>query len=110
MRWLTGLLLALVLVACKKDKGDVEYKRLIVASETATYINWGGQSTWSYKTKEAAGDEWTVGPKVIEGFDYEPGFEYVIDVRITRLPGNSCIDDCPGKRYQFVKQISKKIP
>lgn len=99
---LLALLSVVLFLGSCTEKGTVE--RVTVASDYADCVGVGpqlcllikfeGKSNWEY---------WYSG---IDGFEYEPGYEYVLDVRKESLLEPRAADQSSIK-YVLVKEISK---
>lgn len=100
---LTVLLIGCIAAGCNKD---FETKTFIVASQLATYTNWAGQTVTSIQVKENPTDPFRILGQEIEGFNYEPGFEYRISVKEYVLSDPP--QDASNLRYVLKKIISKQ--
>lgn len=76
---------------------------LTVASETR--IGMGVAEQECYLVKEANETTWSLFYSPIEGFDYEPGYEYVIRVKVTPLENPPM--DASSARFALEKVVSK---
>ena len=101
MRILVFLSMSLFLLMASCGGGDTS--KYTVASQNADCIGVGRQKCLLVKKGNAK--EWEYFYSNIEGFDYEPGYEYVIEVRET-TEENVPADDS-SIRYTLVKVISK---
>lgn len=102
MKHLFAFLLSMVLlVACKKE--TFETKTWIVADHKVDCV--GSAPQQCLLVKEAEGDNWQFLYNGIEGFDYEAGFEYRIEVKVYKVKNPPA--DGSSKRY-VLKQIINK--
>ncbi len=76
---LLSVMIALLSSACSSD--DEEKQVFTVASKTVVLPYGEGQPTRLYYVKTPSGSTWS--PTFIENLDYEPGYEYVIEVKET---------------------------
>ncbi|CAG9418675.1 DUF4377 domain-containing protein [Providencia alcalifaciens] len=58
------------------------------------------------KVKEKPTDDWQYFYSSIQGFSYEPGYNYVLEVQQFDVPNPPA--DAPSIRYELVKVIEKK--
>ncbi|CAG9415463.1 MULTISPECIES: DUF4377 domain-containing protein [Providencia] len=58
------------------------------------------------KVKEKPTDEWQYFYSSIQGFNYEPGYHYVVEVQQFDIPNPPA--DASSIRYELVKIIEKK--
>ncbi|MTC60922.1 DUF4377 domain-containing protein [Providencia rustigianii] len=58
------------------------------------------------KVKEKPADNWQYFYGSIQGFTYEPGYNYVLEVQQFDVPNPPA--DAPSVRYELVKIIEKK--
>jgi heat shock protein HslJ len=100
----------MVFASCKtanmaSTHSGVKYKtqQVIVASYKADCVGVGPQTCFLYKKNPE--DEWIFFYSEIEGFSYEPGFEYVITVK-TSADGND-YQDASNLKFELVEVISK---
>ena len=62
----------------------------------------------NFQIDEAIGGEtWQKEAITIEGFAFEFGYLYELEVEITALDTSNCQDDCPTHRYVLVREVSK---
>lgn len=59
-----------------------------------------------FLVKERDAQEWSLFYNDIEGFDYEPGYEYVLEVREEKLD-EPTMNNTRAIKYHLVKEISK---
>ena len=66
------------------------------------------RSCLNFQINEAIGGEsWQKEAITIEGFAFEFGYIYELEVEITALNTSNCQDDCPTHRYVLVREVSK---
>ncbi|MTG97784.1 MULTISPECIES: DUF4377 domain-containing protein [Myroides] len=82
-------------------EGTVTY---IIADKLADCTGVGPMKCMQIKESKDA--EWQFMYQGIEGFEYEEGFEYVVEVKRTELKNPPA--DAPSIRYTLVKLISKE--
>ena len=99
------LVVALSLYSCKKENQKEEIKTLIVADAKVDGTGWYAMSK-CYQVKEQESQAWMKFCDPIEGFDYQEGFEYVIEVDVYDIPNPP--QDGSSKRYVLKRIISKK--
>jgi hypothetical protein len=102
---LTIFLISLLTIGCKKDK-DFVTKTFIVASHKITYTNFFGQTVSNIQVKENPADPFRVLGQLIEGFNYEEGFEYTILVKEYTLPDPPA--DASNLRYVLTRILNKQ--
>lgn len=78
-------------------------KTFIIGSETADCT--GVMPMKCLQVKEKPTESWTVFYSNIEGFTYEPGYEYVLKVKTERIANPPA--DGSSIRYILVRQVSK---
>lgn len=91
-----------LLTACKQTKDTVRMK---VASEKRTAM--GAFPMDVLLVKEGDATEWSYFYSPIEGFQYEPGYEYVLEVK-KETREKPMPQDASSIRYLLVKEVSKK--
>lgn len=94
-----------VLSQCKpmpNSKSDNE-KTFIVGPETADCT--GVTPMKCLQVKEKASDSWQNFYTNIEGFTYEPGYEYVLKVKTEKIENPPM--DASSIKYTLIKQVSK---
>lgn len=97
---LFAVLLSVALSSCKEDIGNEI--TLTVASQKGTCNIVGEYSC--YIVKYDGSSTWTTIPESIKGFDYQPGYEYVI--RVSKKKVNNPPQDYTGE-YILHEVISK---
>jgi hypothetical protein len=93
---------ALIVVGCEKE--NFEIKSLIVADHKVDCVREEPQKCLLIRENE--NQQWQYFYGVIEGFNYEESFEYVIEVKIYDVENPPA--DGSGKRYVLKRIISKK--
>lgn len=95
----------LILANCTANPSadNSSVKSLFVASETKDCT--GVAPMKCLQIKEKATDTWQNFYSSIEGFTYEPGFEYELKVRTEKLENVPA--DGSSVRYVLVKEVSK---
>lgn len=89
-----------VLSSCSTTKDTV---RFTVASTAADCVGVAPQKCLLVKKGDAT--EWTFFYSAIEGFSYQPGYEYVLDVKETKIENAPA--DASSIKYELVKEVSK---
>lgn len=96
-------LLTIMQCAASANAGNGDEKTFIVGPETADCT--GVAPMKCLQVKEKQSENWTNFYSNIEGFTYEPGYEYVLKVKtekIANLPA-----DASSIKYTLIKQVSK---
>lgn len=88
------------LMACSAAKQISTYT---IASKTT--IGYGVGPMNCMLVKEGDGENWNLFYSQIEGFSYEPGYEYVLQVRKEKIDNPPA--DGSSIRYRLVKVVSK---
>ena len=78
-------------------------RTLIVAPEQVDCV--GFRPRKCLQVKENATDEWTYFYSYIDGFNYEPGYEYVLRVETKKRKNPPA--DAPSVKYTLLEQVSK---
>jgi hypothetical protein len=94
--------LSFFVIACKKEL--VKEQTLIVADHKVSCTGLVPQQCLLIKEKET--DNWEFFYDHIEGFDYESGYQYVIEIKVYDVT-NPPIDGS-GKRYVLKRIINKQ--
>ncbi len=92
--------MALLLGSCS-NSGKTE--KLTVASQQGDCI--GVAPMKCFLVKKEGQNEWEFLYNNIEGFNYEPGYEYVLEVKVDSVANPAA--DQSSLKYTLVKQISK---
>ena len=89
-----------IFISCNKDDNCSEI--LVVASQRITTESEG----CPYWIKKQGSNVWEIMYSTIQNFNYEEGYEYIIEVEATKTksPG----PDESGKQYTLLKIISKE--
>lgn len=95
----------LVLAQCKSmnNTSGNDEKTFIIASETADCT--GVAPMKCLQVKEKGSEDWQNFYSNIEGFTYQPGFEYTLKVRTEKIENPPA--DASSIRYILVKEVSK---
>lgn len=93
---------SLLLVSCKSSTGT---EKLVVASEQGDCM--GVAPMKCFLVKKEGQTSWEFLYNNIEGFKYEPGYEYVLDVKVEKIENPAA--DQSSLKYVFVKEISKVL-
>ena len=101
--------MVLAFVACTSNKDTVKFT---IASKTANCTGEGQQKCMLVKKGNATDWEYFYSP--IEGFNYEEGYEYVLEVKESSVdnppPGRSSIQYTLIKEVSKIKKTSENIP
>lgn len=97
--------ISFLLIQCKlmPNSSSGDEKTFIIASQTVDCTGVTPMKCLQFKEKES--DNWGNFYSNIEGFTYEPGFEYVLKVKTEKIK-NPPIDGSSIK-YSLVSQVSK---
>ncbi len=115
MKPLPQLLLFLLLsTACNSEITVVPEEQISASKMRINFYNslcngaFFERSCLNFQIDEAIGSEtWQKEAITIEGFTFEFGYIYELDVEITALDTSNCQDDCPTHRYVLVREVSK---
>ncbi|MDR2238290.1 MAG: DUF4377 domain-containing protein [Chryseobacterium sp.] len=88
----------------KKATADSAEKTLIVGPQTVDCSAGAGRMK-CMQVKESASGSWTNFYSNIEGFNYEPGYEYVLKVKTEKIANPPA--DASSIKYTLVEQVSK---
>ncbi|MCD7976580.1 MAG: DUF4377 domain-containing protein [Tannerellaceae bacterium] len=91
-----------LLISCNQPE-NVE--NLVVASSTVDCIGVGPQKCLLVKSEGET--DWTFLYSGIEGFNYQPGYEYLLKVRKEEVENPAA--DQSSIRYVLVKEISREM-
>ena len=97
---------SMLVMQCKpmpNSASSGDEKTFIVASQTVDCTGVAPMKCLQVKEKES--DSWGNFYSNIEGFTYEPGFEYVLKVKTEKLTNVPA--DALSIKYTLVKQVSK---
>ncbi|WP_353241825.1 DUF4377 domain-containing protein [Providencia sp.] len=96
----------MLLVGCQTAKtADIDNnKTFYVDSTLADCV--GVAPMKCMKVKENPNDDWQLFYSSIQGFEYQPGFSYILQVKQFDVPNPPA--DAPSIRYELVKIVEKK--
>ncbi len=102
MKKLIGLLflLPLLLISCSTNDNAV---KMVVASQRGDCVGVAPQKC--LYVKMGADTNWTFFYDQIEGFNYEEGYEYVLEVKKVKVENPPA--DGSSLKYTLVKEVSK---
>ncbi|WP_420552035.1 DUF4377 domain-containing protein [Tenacibaculum aiptasiae] len=100
--WLKTIVITLLLMSCISNQDNVE-KRILVASKKLNCTGIGPQKC--LLLKEVTAQNWEYFYDVIEGFNYEEGFEYVLEVSEKEV--SPVAADASAIKIVLVKIVSK---
>jgi len=94
-----------LMIQCKPMpiSSSEDEKTFIIASQTADCTGVAPMKCLQVKEKES--DKWENFYNNIEGFTYEPGFEYVLKVKTEKIENPPM--DGSSIKYTLVQQVSK---
>lgn len=94
-----------LITQCKPmpNSSSEDEKTFIIASQTVDCTGVAPMKCLQVKEKES--DSWRNFYNNIEGFTYEPGFEYVLKVKTEKIENPPM--DGSSIKYTLVKQVSK---
>lgn len=95
-----------ILTQCKpmqNNSSSEDEKTFIIASQTVDCTGVAPMKCLQIKEKES--DSWGNFYSNIEGFTYEPGFEYVLKIKTEKIQNPPM--DGSSIKYTLVKQVSK---
>ena len=97
--------IVLLLIQCKPmpNSSSGDEITMIIASETKDCTGVAPMKCLQVKEKET--DSWENFYSNIDGFTYEPGFEYVLKVKTEKIENPPM--DGSSIKYTLVKQVSK---
>ena len=100
----------IVFTGCGKDEDEKDkIVTLTIASEKRMgYAGWTGSLTPYYLAKNMEDDKWRFFCIYIEGFDYEEGYEYVVEIKVHEEPIDPTLADQELISYSLYKIISKE--
>lgn len=100
----------IVFTGCGKDEDEKDkIITLTIASEKRMgYAGWTGSLAPYYLTKNMEDDKWRFFCIYIEGFDYEEGYEYVVEIKVHEEPVDPTLADQELISYSLHKIISKE--
>lgn len=95
------LSIALLFGACGSDNVN---QKLTVASQQGDCV--GVVPMKCLLVKQEGQTDWQFFYSTIEGFNYEPGYEYVLEVKVDSI--NNPAADQSSLKYTLIKEISKE--
>ncbi|WP_374071375.1 DUF4377 domain-containing protein [Morganella morganii] len=99
--------LFLLMAGCSQnartDQAAENTRTLYIDSELADCV--GVAPMKCMKIKESPDAEWEFFYQSIDGFTYEPGYQYRVSVKTTNVPNPPA--DAPNIRYQLISVLSK---
>ncbi|WP_083506393.1 DUF4377 domain-containing protein [Chryseobacterium aquaticum] len=95
----------LIMIQCKPmpNSSSGDQKTIIIASQTVDCTGVAPMKCLQVKEKET--DQWENFYSNIEGFTYEPGFEYELKVKTEKIENPPM--DGSSIKYTLIKQVSK---
>lgn len=108
MIFITTVLIFLSL-ACRDSKDDESVKiQLIIASDTKLAINPVSGELQEYLLVKSSFDQsWVIFNNIIDHFDYEKGYEYILLVE--KKKNNIVASDAPLYSYSLIRIESKLL-
>ncbi len=88
----------------KKDAATANEKTLIIGAQTVDCSAGAGRMK-CMQVKEKESDSWQNFYSNIEGFTYEPGYEYVLKVKTEKIANPPA--DASSIKYTLIEQVSK---
>lgn len=106
MNKLNILLISVIifLASCASTKNT---EKITIASEKGDCV--GVAPMKCYLIKKEGQSNWEFLYTGIEGFNYEPGFEYVLEIKKDTIIGSNPVADRSSIKYTLVKEISKTL-
>jgi len=93
-----------VMTQCKSmPDSSADAKTFIVASQTVDCTGVAPMKCLQVKEKES--ESWQNFYSNIEGFTYEPGYEYILKVKTEKIANPPA--DASSIKYTLIKQVSK---
>lgn len=86
-----------------KTTAELDSQQMIIASEQGDCV--GVAPMKCLLVKDAEGENWTFFYNNIEGFNYEPGYEYVLLVKKENI--QNPLADQSSLKYTLVKEVLK---
>ncbi|MDX1804250.1 MAG: DUF4377 domain-containing protein [Alcanivorax sp.] len=97
--WFCGLLMVLLVACSKKPEGTLLY----VAPYPSACIGAGTMAC--LRVRDTADGNWRVFYGHIDGFDFQPGYDYTL--RVKELAGDKGATDPDNKHYQLLSVEQK---
>lgn len=88
----------------KKETASANEKTLIIGANTVDCSAGAGRMK-CMQAKEKASESWSNFYNSIEGFTYEPGYEYVLKVKTEKITNPPA--DASSIKYTLIQQVSK---
>lgn len=107
-----GIVCSLCLVSCLDDDNDTDWTESVtveVDSKIVPCYVWGAPDTAvdGMRIRPVGASEWSMLPVVfIEGFHFEEGYSYVLQIEIKHLADPP--QDGYNVRYKLIREISKE--
>ena len=95
---------ALLLSACQSAPAPTAGETLYVNSQLVHCVGVGPMQCMQVRSQP--GESWSLFYQQIEGFTFEPGYRYQLEVTKEQLADVPA--DAPSLRYQLVKVVSKE--
>lgn len=95
---------ALLLSACQSAPTPSQGETLYINSQLVDCVGVGSMQCMQVRSDEQ--QAWTLFYQQIEGFQFEPGYQYQLTVskeQLTNVPA-----DAPSLRYRLIKLVSKQ--
>ena len=104
MRFGIVILLIIMVTGCKNTE---EFKTLYVNSYRVDCVGVGPMKC--LLVKSSLSDEWSNFYQNIEGFDFQPGYQYELKVSVETTSKKDTPADASNLKYKLVKEVSKQI-
>jgi heat shock protein HslJ len=98
------ILMTTILSTCSEK---TENKTIWVNSYKTDCVGVGPMKCMLVKTEKDA--DWTNFYQKIEGFDYQPGYKYELEVKVDTLDKATLPADASSLRYTLVNEVSKEV-
>ncbi|MGL5785691.1 MAG: DUF4377 domain-containing protein [Bacteroidales bacterium] len=113
LKFIVASLFAFLLIACAANTGtkNENQERIEVNSQLIDCMGVAPMKCMQVKYLDRTGedkDTWSTMYGGIEGFDFEPGYVYVLEVEKEELDPKSVPADASTIHYKLVKVISKE--
>lgn len=113
LKLLFAALFSLIIMSCatKADAPKDNTERLEINSELIDCMGVAPMKCMQVKYLDRTGedkDSWNTLYGGIEGFDFEPGYVYILEVEKEVLDPKTVPADAPSIRYKLVKVVSKE--
>lgn len=92
-------------VSKTKKTGMAAGEKIIIVGPQTVDCSAGAGRMKCLQVKEKASENWTNFYSNIEGFTYEPGYEYVLKVKTEKIENPAA--DASSIRYTLIEQVSK---